>query len=83
MINARITQELCHDTLKELTDEQLLCQYKECSSVQNAIKTLGNILGKYIDEEKKQKIIEEYILHLIPAGTKGVIRGNKFIPVKI
>ena len=27
---------------------------------------------------KKQKIIQEYLLQLIPAGTKGVIRGNKF-----
>ena len=29
-------------------------------------------------EETKQKIIQEYLLQLIPAGTKGVIRGNKF-----
>jgi len=35
-------------------------------------------LGKYTDEETKQKIIQEYLLQLIPAGTKGVIRGNKF-----
>ena len=35
-------------------------------------------MGKYIDEETKQKIIQEYLLELIPAGTKGVIRGNKF-----
>ena len=31
-----------------------------------------------MDEETKQKIIQEYLLQLIPAGTKGVIRGNKF-----
>lgn len=39
---------------------------------------MTDIFGKYIDEKTKQKIIEEYILQLIPPGTKGVIRGNKF-----
>jgi len=29
-------------------------------------------------KKKTQKIIDEYLLDLIPAGTKGVIRGNKF-----
>jgi hypothetical protein len=31
-----------------------------------------------MDEETKQQIIQEYLLQLIPAGTKGVIRGNRF-----
>jgi hypothetical protein len=39
---------------------------------------LSNILGKYIDNDMRQKIIDEYLPQLIPAGTKGVIRGNKF-----
>jgi len=77
-INARIKQEICYDTLDELSDEKLLCDYKNCHSVQNEIKKLADILEKYTDEETKQKIIDEYLLQLIPAGTKGVIRGNKF-----
>jgi thymidylate synthase len=77
-INARIKQEICYDTLHELSDEKLLCDYKNCHSVQNEIKKLADILEKYTDEETKQKIIDEYIPQLIPAGTKGVIRGNKF-----
>lgn len=36
------------------------------------------ILEKHINQETKEKIIQEYLLELIPAGTKGVIRGNKF-----
>ena len=38
------------------------------------------MLDKYVDSETKQKISNdpENILQLIPAGTKGVIRGNKF-----
>lgn len=77
-INSRIQQEICYETLEELTDAKLLCEYKGCNSVKNEIKTLGDVLEKYMDEETKQKIIEEYLLQLIPAGTKGVIRGNKF-----
>jgi len=77
-INTRITQEVCHETLEKLTDVKLLCDYKDCKSVKNEIKKLSEVLGKYIDEETKQKIIQEYLLQLIPAGTKGVIRGNKF-----
>jgi len=77
-INARIKQEVCYETLEELTDAKLMCEYKDCNSVKNEIKKLSDVLGKYIDEETKQKIIQEYLLELIPAGTKGVIRGNKF-----
>ena len=77
-INARIKQEVCYETLEELTDTKLMCEYKDCNSVKNEIKKLSDVLGKYIDEETKQKIIQEYLLQLIPAGTKGVIRGNKF-----
>ena len=77
-INARIKHEVCYESLEELTDTKLMAEYKECNSVKNEIKKLGNILEKYVDEEAKQKIIQEYLLELIPAGTKGVIRGNKF-----
>lgn len=77
-INARIKQEVCYETLEELTDEKLLGEYKECNSVKNEIKKLSDVLEKYMDEETKQKIIKDYLLQLIPAGTKGVIRGNKF-----
>ena len=77
-INARIKREVSYETLEELTDAKLMCEYKDCKSVKNKIKKLSDVLGKYIDEETKQKIIQEYLLQLIPAGTKGVIRGNKF-----
>ena len=64
--------------MQELSDAKLISEYKNCNSVKNKIKKLGDILNKYIDEETKQKIIQEYLLQLIPAGTKDVIRGNKF-----
>ena len=77
-INIRIKQEICYETLEELTDEKLMSEYKECNSVKNEIQKLKNVLNNHIDEETTQKIVQEYLLQLIPAGTKGVIRGNKF-----
>ena len=55
-----------------------MCEYILCNSVKNEIKKLGDVLEKYTDEETKQNIINDYLLQLIPAGTKGVIRGNRF-----
>ena len=77
-INTRIKREICYSTLEELTDTKLLCEYTSCKSVKNKMKKLGDVLNKYTDEETKQRITQDYLLQLIPAGTKGVIRGNKF-----
>lgn len=78
-INKRIEKEFCYKTSIELTDETLIDRYKDCPSVKKSITKLNIILSKYLNgEEYKQKIIDEYLLELIPPGTKGVIRGNKF-----
>lgn len=77
-INTRIKTEICYNTLSELTDEKLMSEYSECKSVKKQIKILESILDKYLDKEVKNQIIKEYFKKLIPAGTKGVIRGNKF-----
>ena len=78
-INTRIQQEICHDTIEALTDAKLINDYIQCNSVQMEIQKLRDVLRKYmIDEETQQNIIKDYILQLIPPGTKGVIRGNKF-----
>ena len=34
-INARIKQEVCYETLEELTDTKLMFEYKSCNSVKN------------------------------------------------
>ena len=78
-INNRIENEVCNDTINKLKDTYLINEYKECKSVKNEISKLKSILEKYnIETNKKESIINDYILELIPAGTKGVIRGNKF-----
>ena len=56
-INSRIKQEVCYETLEELTDAKLMCEYKDCNSVKNEIKKLSEVLGKYID---LQNIITSY-----------------------
>jgi hypothetical protein len=78
-INNRINTEFCVNTVNKLKDTYLLNEYKECKSVKNEIKKLELILYKYnIETKKKELILNDYILNLIPPGTKGVIRGNKF-----
>ena len=77
-INHRIKQEICYETISKLSDTNLLCEYKGCNSVKTEIQKLSTVLATYVDESTKNKIIEDYLLQLIPAGTKGVIRGNKF-----
>ena len=78
-INNRIDLEICDNTINKLKDTSLINEYKGCKSVQNEMKKLELILEKYnIETYKKELILNDYILDLIPAGTKGVIRGNKF-----
>jgi hypothetical protein len=78
-INDRIDKEICEDTINKLTGSSLLTEYKECKSVQNNIKKLCLILSKHhIKSTIQELILNDYLLELIPAGTKGVIRGNKF-----
>ena len=78
-INDRINIEICHDTINKLKDLSLINEYKESKSVKKEIKKLDLILEKHnIETNTKESILNEYILDLIPAGTKSVIRGNKF-----
>ncbi len=78
-INNRINKEICYETIDKLKDNNLLNEYKKCESVQNEIKKLTEILEKYKIETKTQDLIlNDYFLELIPPGTKGNIRGNKF-----
>ena len=80
-INNRIANEICYDTIIQLNDDNLMNEYRVCKSVNNEINILKNILknilDKYVDNDKKESIINEYLLNLIPAGTKGVMRCYK------
>ena len=78
-INERISAELCEETLSMLTDLSMTEEYKACESVKNEVLKLDKILSKHnIATDKKEAIITDYLIELIPPGTKGVMRGNKF-----
>ena len=78
-INSRIKKEICNDTLSNLLDEKLLDTYKDSVSVKNKLIIFENVIQKHIKDEKIiQNIINDLLLEIIPAGTKGIIRGNKF-----
>ena len=77
-INKRIENEICNETLMELTDEKLKDKYRECDSVKKKTEIFGNMLSKHVNKQDTQNITEDWLLELIPPGTKGVIRGNRF-----
>jgi hypothetical protein len=78
-INNTIIKQISKDVLIQLTDKNLLDDYLKCKSVNNSINKLMNVLKEVgIQDDKIIEIKNKYILELIPAGTKGVIRGNKF-----
>lgn len=78
-LNNMIQEQICYDTINKLKDEALLEEYKKCKSVNSQITILSDILEKNnIPLEKQTSIISDYMVNLIPAGTKGNIRGNKF-----
>lgn len=78
-INSRIQKEICKKTIFKLNDKYLLNDYKQTKSVQSKITNIHNVLTKFnISTINKIKITNELIDHIIPAGTKGVIKGNKF-----
>ena len=78
-INTRIGKEYSEDVTFQISDEKLIDKYKECQSVKNSVDELATILKKHsIEDSKIERILEDYLPKLIPPGTKGVIRGNKF-----
>jgi hypothetical protein len=78
-INEKIRGQYCKETEDAISDEKLLSVYKETDSVKRQSKLLKEILKEEnIESEKIGVILSKYILSLIPPGTKGVVRGNKF-----
>ena len=78
-INSRIKEEICYHTIDLLKDENLIDEYKKCNSVIKNIELLEITLkNNKIDDITIQNIINQYLLKLIPPGTKGNIRGIKF-----
>lgn len=78
-INQRINSEVCFNTIISLLDTNLISEYKKAKSVKSKVAGLLEILTKNnVDNECAGKIIDEYIMELVPPGTKGAIKGYKF-----
>jgi hypothetical protein len=79
ILNEEVKRQYCSETENAISDESLLSIYKETDSVKRQSKLLKEILKEEgIETEKIDRVLTKYILSLIPPGTKGVIRGNKF-----
>lgn len=78
-LNEIISKQYCSDTEKCLNDENLLPIYMEQKSVKHNISIFTKALEKEkISENSIKNILNDVITQLIPAGTKGVIKGNMF-----
>lgn len=74
-----IDKTIREDVIQQLSDTSLLPEYIKSKSVQARINNLKNTLqNNDITEEQSDKIIQDFALNLVPAGTKGVIRGYAF-----
>ena len=78
-INARINAEICQKTIELVSDNNLFEKYILTPSVKKNHDKLQLILQKEnISIEKQNNILKEYLMELIPPGTKGVVRGYEF-----
>lgn len=79
IINNRITREFCLQTAHQCSHNFLMPEYKKAKATIRNINHLRSILVKNkVEETKIELIINNYIHKLIPPGTKGYIRGQKF-----
>ena len=78
-INERISKEYCEATEICLKDENMIELFVGAPSTKKKIIILKKVLEDHdLEEDLQKSIIKGYTPELIPAGTKGVIRGNKF-----
>ncbi len=75
-LNRIINQQVCYDTINKMSDENMFEIYKNSNSVKIKIKKATKRLEKYLDGVNLAKAVDEEVMDNIPAGTKGVYRGN-------
>ena len=78
-LNELINKQYSKEIEDKLSDENLNEQFIKCNSSQKIKTQIKNILkNDYNDDVLLQKRVEQLLALSIPAGTKGVIRGNMF-----
>jgi hypothetical protein len=77
-VNAEIKRQVCYTTIDKLSDDSLLCDYKNSEAVKNNIRQFTGICHEYgipTSDDFTQAITKAF---LIRPGLKGCIRGHKF-----
>jgi hypothetical protein len=78
-LNELINKQYSKEIEDKLSDKNLNQQFLKCSSCQKMKTKIKNIIkNDYNDNILLEKRVEELLSIAIPAGTKGVIRGNFF-----
>jgi hypothetical protein len=80
-INNRINSNHCDIVENELSDEKLMPLLLKQPSVKNKIEKLKEIFKTHVTSDTEiNNIINDpkWLKYVIPPGTKGVLRGNKF-----
>ena len=74
-INKRIEHEFSEEIFNQLSDNNLLEEYKKTKSTKNQIENITLLLKKYnMINDNYDKFINEYIKQNIKPGTKAIIR---------
>ena len=80
-IQERIDNEIDYTIVEKLKDENMIQDYLSSKSVKIKIENIEKLLKITIPnsiKSERHRFIKEYTKELIPAGTKGVLKGNKF-----
>jgi hypothetical protein len=79
-INAKIKHEIRLIELEDPRDKTTSCLYNTANPLDNKLKKLGAVLNKMIDEETKEKIIQNYLIRYIIKGNQvdfnNIIKSN-------
>lgn len=80
-IKQRIKDEIDYNIIDSLKDENMINEYIKSKSVKIKIEKLKNVLKTTLpnlSNLERDNFIKEYTKEIIPPGTKGVLKGNKF-----
>lgn len=76
--NAFLQRQVCPQVLYQLSDQNLLPLFLESISMKRKKQKLQEIMSPIQETALRESILQQCMLEMIPPGTKGVIRGNKF-----
>lgn len=86
-INSRIIREIRLINLEVSAERERSCLCNSSNPIDNKLKKLGSVLNRLIDEETKEKIIQNYLINYIIKGNQvdfnNIIKSNIIIVSKL